>query len=58
MTRFPLAFRPTADLRAALERRAQAEGIATDDLGTYAGDLIAQALPEVVAELVNPAGRP
>lgn len=61
MTRLPLAFRPTVEVRAALERRARADGIAVDDpatFGVYAGDLLARALPEVVADLVNPAGAP
>jgi len=75
-SRWPLAFRPTADLRAALECRAQAAGVDVDDrnaFAAWAGDLIAEALPEVVAErlratsgastsgasaLVNPDGEP
>jgi len=61
VTRLPLAFRPTVEVRAALERRAEAAGVDVRDpnaFAAWAGDLIAEALPEVVADLVNPAGEP
>lgn len=61
MIRYPLAFRPTAEVRVALDHRARLAGIAVDDpatFGAYAGDLIAQVLPEVVTELVNLDGEP
>jgi len=76
MIRLPFAFRPTVEVRAGLERRAQAAGVDVRDpnaFAAWAGDFLAQALPEVVAErlratsgastsgasaLVNPDGEP